>query len=84
MASKSARDAKITNFMSQFRDSTTKELKNLTSQQFINVWRNYDKDGKLTVCSFREWTTFTSRNSERGVRFLSQRVVRVVRVVSVE
>ena len=42
-----SRDAKIENFMSQFRDSSTKELTNLTSQQFIEVWRNYDKDGKF-------------------------------------
>lgn len=35
------------NFMRQFRDSTTKELKKLTSQQFMEVWRHYDKDGEL-------------------------------------
>lgn len=33
--------------MNQFRDSQTKELKNLTSGQFIEVWSHYDKDGKL-------------------------------------
>lgn len=39
--------AKKSNFMNQFRDSQTKELKNLTSGQFIEVWSHYDKDGKL-------------------------------------
>lgn len=35
------------NFMRQFRDSTTKELKKLTSVQFMEVWMHYDKDGEL-------------------------------------
>lgn len=34
------------NFMSQFRDNKTKELKNLTSAQFMEVWSHYDHDGK--------------------------------------
>jgi hypothetical protein len=42
------------NFMSKFRDKDTRVLKNLNSQQFIEVWNNYDKDGKskrvLCVC----------------------------------
>ncbi|XP_015792856.1 calbindin-32 [Tetranychus urticae] len=33
------------NFMSQFRDNKTKELKNLTSAQFMEVWSHYDHDG---------------------------------------
>lgn len=35
------------NFMSRFRDKDTRVLKNLNSTQFIEVWNNYDKDGKL-------------------------------------
>lgn len=42
-----ARGRKNSNFMRQFRDSTTKELKKLTSQQFMEVWKHYDHDGKL-------------------------------------
>jgi len=34
------------NFMSKFRDKDTRVLKNLNSQQFIEVWNNYDKDGE--------------------------------------
>lgn len=34
------------NFMSKFRDKDTRALKNLNSTQFIEVWNNYDKDGK--------------------------------------
>lgn len=34
------------NFMSKFRDKDTRVLKNLNSIQFIEVWNNYDKDGK--------------------------------------
>lgn len=34
------------NFMSKFRDKDTRVLKNLNSTQFIEVWNNYDKDGK--------------------------------------
>lgn len=37
------------NFMSKFRDKDTRMLKNLNSQQFIEVWNNYDKDGEYFV-----------------------------------
>lgn len=37
---------KIKNFMSQFRDKQTKELINLTSSQFMDVWSHYDHDGE--------------------------------------
>ncbi|XP_070387005.1 calbindin-32 isoform X2 [Dermacentor albipictus] len=33
------------NFMRQFRDKKTRELKNLTASQFMDVWSHYDKDG---------------------------------------
>lgn len=39
-------DATCVNFMSKFRDRDTRALKNLNSTQFIEVWNNYDKDGK--------------------------------------
>lgn len=44
--------AKTRNFMSQFRDTKTKELKNLTSAQFMEVWSHYDHDGEQTVFLF--------------------------------
>ena len=34
------------NFMRQFRDKNTRQLKNLTSTQFMEVWSHYDHDGK--------------------------------------
>ncbi|KAF7492950.1 Calbindin-32 [Sarcoptes scabiei] len=33
------------NFMRQFRDKNTRQLKNLTSIQFMEVWSHYDHDG---------------------------------------
>lgn len=35
------------NFMSRFADTYSSALKHLTSQQFFEVWNNYDQDGKL-------------------------------------
>lgn len=35
-----------TNFMRQFRDKKTRELKNLTASQFMEVWSHYDHDGE--------------------------------------
>lgn len=37
------------NFMRQFRDKNTRQLKNLTSVQFMEVWSHYDKDGKFLL-----------------------------------
>ena len=37
---------KASNFMRQFRDPTSRELKKLTASQFLDVWSHYDKDGK--------------------------------------
>ncbi|KAK4885854.1 hypothetical protein RN001_002125 [Aquatica leii] len=36
---------KATNFMKQFRDPESKELKKLSANQFMEVWSHYDKDG---------------------------------------
>lgn len=44
-----SRGRKNSNFMRQFRDSTTKELIKLTSQQFMDVWKHYDHDGKEMI-----------------------------------
>jgi hypothetical protein len=37
---------KATNFMRQFRDPHSRELKKLSANQFMEVWSHYDKDGK--------------------------------------
>ncbi len=34
------------NFMRQFRDSDSLELKKLSAAQFMEVWEHYDNDGK--------------------------------------
>ena len=35
------------NFMRQFRDSDSLELKKLSAAQFMDVWEHYDTDGKF-------------------------------------
>lgn len=34
------------NFMRQFRDPESRELKKLSANQFMEVWSHYDKDGE--------------------------------------
>ncbi|XP_071448198.1 calbindin-32 isoform X1 [Hetaerina americana] len=36
---------KATNFMRQFRDPQSRELKKLSANQFMEVWSHYDRDG---------------------------------------
>ncbi|XP_060521869.1 calbindin-32 [Cylas formicarius] len=36
---------KATNFMRQYRDPNSRELKKLSANQFMEVWSHYDKDG---------------------------------------
>uniref|UniRef100_A0A2S2R898 Calbindin-32 n=1 Tax=Sipha flava TaxID=143950 RepID=A0A2S2R898_9HEMI len=36
---------KATNFMKQYRDPHSRELKKLSANQFMDVWSHYDKDG---------------------------------------
>lgn len=38
---------KATNFMKQYRDPHSRELKKLSANQFMDVWSHYDKDGEL-------------------------------------
>jgi calretinin len=38
---------KAHNFMRQYRDPESRELKKLSANQFMDVWSHYDKDGKL-------------------------------------
>jgi calretinin len=44
---------KATNFMRQFRDPETRDLKKLSANQFMDVWNNYDKDGNKKSQSFK-------------------------------
>lgn len=37
---------KVTNFMRQYRDPDSRELKKLSANQFMEVWSHYDKDGE--------------------------------------
>nr|CAD7425374.1 unnamed protein product [Timema monikensis] len=41
---------KATNFMRQFRDPQSRELKKLSANQFMEVWSHYDKDVVCLVC----------------------------------
>ena len=36
---------KKSNFLRQFRDGKTNQLRQLTADQFIQTWNNYDSDG---------------------------------------
>ncbi len=45
-AAKKALSEASANFMRQFRDSESRELKKLTAQQFMEVWDHYDDDGE--------------------------------------
>lgn len=38
---------KAQNFMRQYRDPESRELKKLSAHQFMDVWSHYDKDGKM-------------------------------------
>lgn len=44
---------KATNFMRQFRDPDSRELKKLSANQFMEVWSHYDKDGECLVTLFK-------------------------------
>jgi hypothetical protein len=37
---------KAQNFMRQYRDPESRELKKLSANQFMDVWSHYDKDGE--------------------------------------
>lgn len=67
-AAKRVQIEKAHNFMRQYRDPESRELKKLSANQFMDVWAHYDKDGVyslmliyfspnpfLTVCLFIMW-----------------------------
>lgn len=37
---------KAQNFMRQYRDPESRELKKLSANQFMDVWSHYDRDGE--------------------------------------
>ena len=41
------RHRKKENFLRQFRDEQSKEIKQLTAAQFMEIWSHYDTDGKI-------------------------------------
>lgn len=47
-AAKKLNIEKATNFMKQYRDPHSRELKKLSANQFMDVWSHYDKDGEYT------------------------------------
>lgn len=46
-ASKRVHIEKAQNFMRQYRDPESRELKKLSANQFMDVWSHYDRDGNL-------------------------------------
>lgn len=47
MDTKKAGIEKAKNFMRQYRDPESRELKKLSANQFMEVWSHYDQDGEL-------------------------------------
>lgn len=44
---------RASNFMRQFRDPDSRELKKLSANQFMEVWSHYDRDGKFLFILLR-------------------------------
>lgn len=44
--SKRVQIEKAHNFMRQYRDPESRELKKLSANQFMDVWSHYDRDGE--------------------------------------
>ena len=45
-ARKKVNVAKAQNFLRQYRDPDSRELKKLSANQFMDVWSHYDFDGE--------------------------------------
>ena len=50
---------KATNFMRQYRDPHSRELKKLSANQFMEVWSHYDKDGECIQASSHSFIIYT-------------------------
>lgn len=46
---------RATNFMRQYRDPQSRELKKLSANQFMEVWSHYDKDGEYMILPTISW-----------------------------
>ena len=46
MADGDCKSKACNNFLRQFRDKDTNELKKFTATQFMDVWNHYDDDGR--------------------------------------
>ena len=46
MADGDSKSKACNNFLRQFRDKDTNELKKFTATQFMDVWNHYDDDGR--------------------------------------
>ncbi len=53
MSSLSNINEKKLNFLRQYRDEKTKQIKTLTSQEFIEILNHYDTDGYIYIHLFR-------------------------------
>lgn len=51
---------KAHNFMRQFRDPESRELKKLSANQFMDVWSHYDVDCKYIYCHSKFLVKLTS------------------------
>lgn len=51
-AAKRLQIEKAQNFMRQYRDPESRELKKLSANQFMDVWSHYDKDGEYELVFF--------------------------------
>ena len=40
---------KSKNFLRQFRDKNSRQLKKFSATQFMEVWNHYDSDGKFNI-----------------------------------
>lgn len=71
MDSKKAGIEKAKNFMRQYRDPESRELKKLSANQFMEVWSHYDQDGELSqaaaeLCVIISCVSFVSLLSLRS------------------
>ena len=58
------------NFMRQFRDSDSLELKKLSAAQFMEVWEHYDSDGK----NISSWTHPEKKNELEKARLAKKHI----------
>ena len=60
-----------TNFLRQFRDTESRELKQLSAGQFMGVWEHYDSDGTHQVAKLLRFFSKRKYFSGMGNSFRS-------------